>query len=249
MTIRFTGSAIVLDIEGTLLPIRYAGDVLGPYARRRMHRFLRANWENPAVAQAREQLARDAGAGCFIAWCGGELGGRSVEKLCVEVYRQMESGTSTVGLRRLQELLWQEGFASGDLRTPVYADVLPGLQRWRESNIDVRAYSASSAAEQRMLLAHTGDGDLTPLINGYFDGGAGSKRLPESYSAIAGEMGLPPEEILCVSDTKAELDAAHGAGCATALVVRPGNPPVRESHAHAIVSELSEIALPAHLHS
>jgi methionine salvage enolase-phosphatase E1 len=48
-------------------------------------------------------------------------------------------------------------------------------------------------------------------------------------------------EILFVSDSIAELDAAFGAGMQTRLCVRPNNPLIEEPTAHQIIYRLDEI--------
>ena len=49
---------------------------------------------------------------------------------------------------------------------------------------------------------------------------------------------MAPGEILFVSDVGAELDAARGAGMRTAMILRPGNAPQRDTGHHQIKSLL-----------
>jgi enolase-phosphatase E1 len=60
----------------------------------------------------------------------------------------------------------------------------------------------------------------------------GSKREAASYARIAREMRLAAAEVLFLSDTPAELDAAREAGLLTALCAREGGPP---ASSHAVV--------------
>ena len=89
---------------------------------------------------------------------------------------------------------------------------------------------------------HTGHGDLTPHLSGYYDTTTGSKRETASYTAIAVDCGLPSHEILFVSDLTDELKAAQNAGMITALALRTGNKPAPPC-GHPTLSSLSEITL------
>ena len=90
----------------------------------------------------------------------------------------------------------------------------------------LRIYSSGSVFAQKLLFAHTDHGDLTGLFEGYHDTTTGPKKEAASYGAIAAAFDLEPRSVLFLSDVPAELDAARGAGMATGLMVRPGNPKV-----------------------
>jgi enolase-phosphatase E1 len=76
---------------------------------------------------------------------------------------------------------------------------------------------------QKLLFSSSNHGDLSPLLNGYFDTAVGAKREPGSYRRIAKELRVDPQKVLFLSDVAQELDAARAAGMDTVLVVRPGN--------------------------
>jgi hypothetical protein len=66
-------AAIVLDIEGTVAPIRFVSEVMFPYARDNVRTFLEANYDS-AEARAdieaiRQQVRRVPGPGAFCVWC------------------------------------------------------------------------------------------------------------------------------------------------------------------------------------
>lgn len=106
----------------------------------------------------------------------------------------------------------------------VYADVRPALERWRRAGKVIAIYSSGSVLAQRLIFGTSNDGDLTPLIDHYFDTGVGPKRSVESYVRIAEEMNRAPSELLFISDVSAELDAASQAGLQTVLCVRDAVP-------------------------
>jgi len=155
----------------------------------------------------------------------------------------MDGDVKATGLKQLQGLIWRSGFESGELRAHVYDDVPPALEAWRGAGIDVRIYSSGSVAAQVLFFGHTVAGDLRPLLNGHYDTTTGSKQEPASYLQIADAFGLPPAEILFLSDVTAELAAARQAGLQTALCLRPGNAEPPADHGFATLRDFGEIQL------
>lgn len=74
-------------------------------------------------------------------------------------------------------------------------------------------------------IGHTPEGDLRPLLSGYFDTeNAGPKKASVSYGAIASAIGCAAPQIVFLSDSAEELDGARAAGWRTVGVRRPGEP-------------------------
>lgn len=214
--------AILLDIEGTTTTIAFVHQTLFPYARRRLAEYLARNRQDPRViadlAALREEHAADA-----------PLGPPPLPEgdLAAVPYLHwlMDLDRKSTPLKSLQGRIWEEGYRTGDLKSEVFPDVPPALERWRAQGRRICVYSSGSVLAQQQLFAHTTAGDLTAALSGYFDTRVGPKRAPESYARIAEELALPPAEILFLSDIAEELQAAHEAGIQTALSVRPGNAP------------------------
>jgi enolase-phosphatase E1 len=99
-------------------------------------------------------------------------------------------------------------------------------------------YSSGSTQAQELLFRHSDAGDLTPLFAGYFDTRIGPKREQHPYSAIAKEVGLPPADILFLSDVAQELDAAAASGMRTIQLVRDDS---IERGRHRTVHDFDEI--------
>jgi enolase-phosphatase E1 len=196
--------AILTDIEGTTTPISFVRDVLFPYARARLPDFLARHGEAPEVAGSLREVRRLApdrpALDALLDW--------------------MDQDAKITPLKTLQGLIWDEGYASGELKGAVYPDVPPVLRAWHEAGRRLYVYSSGSEAAQRLIFRHSVAGDLAGLFSGFFDTRAGAKREPASYAAIAGRIGASPGAILFLSDTGQELDAAAGAGLATCQLVR-----------------------------
>jgi enolase-phosphatase E1 len=123
-------------------------------------------------------------------------------------------------LKELQGLIWREGYESGVLVPDLYEDVPGALHEWRSHGGGIAIYSSGSMAAQRLLLAHSRQGDLTGLVDAHFDTTTGAKHDPRSYARIGEALAGAPREVLFVSDSVAELDAARASGMETLLAAR-----------------------------
>ena len=206
--------AILLDIEGTTTPIAFVHDVLFGYARDHVREFLAAHPEAEDIALLREEHATDV-----------REGRNPPESIAAYVEWLISIDRKSTGLKSLQGKIWKQGYEDGSLKAQVFADVAPAFERWRERGLRISIFSSGSVLAQQLLFAHTNAGDLTPFIDSYFDTNIGKKGEAESYRKIAEVMGLPPQEILFISDVISELDAANEAGMKTILSIRPGNAP------------------------
>jgi enolase-phosphatase E1 len=224
---------VVLDIEGTTTPIAFVYNVLFPYARTHLREFLSTRAPSGLLAevdsQLREEHAADVARGNAPPPLPADMSSGNAADLEPYVLWLMDRDRKSAGLKLLQGMIWQRGFADGSLRGELFPDVAPALERWRSSSIDVAIYSSGSVLAQRLIFGHTPAGDLTPRISQFFDATIGPKRAADSYRHIASELHHRPNELLFLSDVHAELSAARAAGFQALLCVRPGNPePARE---------------------
>jgi enolase-phosphatase E1 len=202
--------AILTDIEGTTSSLSFVKDVLFPYAAERLPDFVRAHRGDPRVAQ----LLADA-----RAVAGGTV---DDEELIAQLLDWIATDRKITPLKALQGIIWEEGYARGDFRGHVYEDAARRLREWHGAGLGLYVYSSGSVHAQKLLFGHTEHGDLTPVFAGFFDTRIGGKRERASYRVIAAEIGLPPTEILFLSDIREELDAARDVGMATTALRREG---------------------------
>ena len=235
--------AIILDIEGTTTPVEFVFNVLFPYASEQAGRFLAENWTDRAVqedvAGLRDEHAADVAKGLDPpAWISDDRG-REVASVGAYVRWLISHDRKITVLKSLQGKIWRAGYEAGQLHAEVYNDVPPALDRWTRQGKTVGIFSSGSVLAQRLLFSHTNAGDLTALLTDYFDTTVGSKVEPESYRRITAAFGIPPSDVLFISDVVAELDAARAAGMNTALCVRPGR--TIEHGGHAAVATFDSI--------
>jgi len=201
-------TTVLTDIEGTAGSISFVRDVLFPYARRELPRFVREHGQEPEVRRWLDQVATEHGAVCD-------------DTVIVEVLQGwIDRDRKHTALKALQGMMWTEGYRRADFSAHVYPDAVEALRRWHAAGHRLAVYSSGSVPAQKMFFGHSDAGDLLPLFEAFFDTEVGGKREAASYARIATELGREPASILFLSDVVAELDAARDAGLRTVLVDR-----------------------------
>ena len=195
-----TPRAVLLDIEGTTTSIAFVKDRLFPFAAAALDGFLAAHAADPAVTAILAEVPGPDRAATLRGW--------------------MASDAKVTPLKALQGLIWAQGYADGRLKGHLWPDVAACLRAWAAAGVTLAVYSSGSVEAQRDLFGHSDAGDLVPLFAGFFDTRVGAKREAPSYTAIAAALGLPPGEILFLSDVAEELDAAAAAGMQACQLVR-----------------------------
>ena len=239
---------ILLDIEGTITPIAFVHEVLFPYASSHVGNYLASHFvdaETKAdITRLRQEHAIDMNHDLKPPMLIDESTHDQIESIVSYVRWLIERDRKSTALKSLQGKIWREGYTDGTLKAPVFADVAPALVRWRDAGLKISIFSSGSSIAQQLLFAHTEIGDLTHLIDGYFDTTTGLKTATLSYRQIGSALRRAEEEILFISDLVAELDAASAAGMQTLLCVRPGNPG-QVAGWHQVIRTFDEIPLAA----
>jgi 2,3-diketo-5-methylthio-1-phosphopentane phosphatase len=213
---------VLLDIEGTTCPVSFVAGELFPYAAEQMGALLLARqgdlevqalvaavdtaWEQDPDPQAQALRQRDpADVLTYLQWL-------------IREDRKMTP------LKELQGLVWEQGYRSGALRGPLYGDVPPALRRWSSAGLQLAVYSSGSVTAQQLIYGYSNAGDLRPLFSGWFDTRSGPKQEAASYLNIANQLGVAAEQVLFISDAKAECQAAASTGMQVIFSCREGNP-------------------------
>ena len=229
MTAAFSARVVVLDIEGTTSAAGYVQGDLYDYARPRLRPWIEANAADPAVTQTR--LDADLGPDADL------------DAVEAALNAWMDADVKATPLKTIQGQIWASGFAAGELQSHFFADVVPQLRAWHAAGVRLAVFSSGSVASQLPWFRHASAGDLTPLVDGYFDTvSAGSKRSPASYLAIASALAVAPGETLFLTDLPAELDAALAADWQVIGVRRDGEPNAdADFGSHPVVASFAEI--------
>ncbi len=249
---------VLMDIEGTTTSISFVYETLFPYAAAHLEAACAGRAAEPRIAAAIALLRAEhaaeplpsagaAGAAGTGGGAAGAAGGHSERQPfgdgAAYARRLMDADSKSTALKELQGLIWEEGYATGELRGHVFPDVPAALAAWRAAGVRLRVFSSGSRRAQRLLFAHTEHGDLTPHFAGFHDTTTGAKLAAPAYRDIAAAFALPAAELLYLSDVAGELDAAAAAGYRTGLLLRPGNRP-QTAGVHPTHHSFAELATP-----
>ena len=221
---------ILLDIEGTTTPVDFVYRTLFPYATRKLESFLRAHSQDPEihslVQDLRSQHDLDERDGLEPpGWLDNTEEARLRSSVAYGQWLIVRDSKCT-SLKSLQGKIWQQGFASRELRGEVFPDVPVAFERWQRQKRTICMYSSGSVLAQQLLFRTTTSGDLTPYISAFFDTHVGAKTEGGSYKKIAASLSYAPHRFLFISDAVKEIEGALSVGMQAILCVRgPGDAP------------------------
>jgi enolase-phosphatase E1 len=235
---------ILLDIEGTITPITFVHEVLFPYARAYVKDYLALHFDAAEavgdLAKLRQEHALDQQQGHEPPLLVAAPREDAIDSFVSYVLWLMDQDRKSPGLKSLQGKIWEQGYTDGSLTAPLFADVLPAIENLRRAGLQTAIFSSGSIFAQKLLLMHTNAGNVSALIDRYFDTTTGPKTASASYRQIAPVLGLAPAEVVFISDVVAELDAAGAAGMQTLLCIRPGNQP-QTPGSHKIIESFAQL--------
>ncbi len=215
---------ILLDIEGTTTPIDFVTKTLFPYASTKLEVFLRQNATNEEVRllieELRAQHAADERKGLRPPNWRDDSEEERLRSCGAYGQWLIARDSKCTPLKALQGKIWQQGYATGELKGKVYPDVPVAFRRWTQQGKRICIYSSGSVLAQRLLFGSTAAGDLTSYLEAFFDTLVGAKAEAESYRKIAAFVGCDSGQVLFLSDAPKETAAARAAGMQSLLCVR-----------------------------
>ena len=204
---------ILLDIEGTTTPVNFVYETLFPYARECLGEFVSKRLDPADLKQLNIEYQNDS----------TPVKPKWEIPPIFYLFWLMDQDKKSPSLKSIQGQIWQTGYENGSIKGEVFPDVLPALKKWKEQKKRVAIYSSGSVLAQKLLFKYNRNGDISKMIDAYFDTAVGPKKEPHSYNEIAKRMDVRCSDILFISDSAAECVAAKVAGCQVRYSVRPGN--------------------------
>jgi enolase-phosphatase E1 len=208
----------LLDIEGTVSSISFVKDELFPYSLARLEDFLSDHKNKQYLPKIASEIQASALSEASHLQDSPDSSKKFLELL---IHKDIKSTL----LKEIQGEIWKDGFESGELKSPMYPDVLPFLQKQRSKGNLIGIYSSGSVLAQKLFFRYSTSGDLSEYISSYFDTNVGSKREKESYLKISQIVGLPLNHFHFFTDVVEEGIAAQSAGMSVGILLRDGNPP------------------------
>lgn len=226
-------TVILVDIEGTTTSVSFVKDVLFPYVRENLNKYIDGKWEDEEFKKDFEKLKEQAKKDeedkvDGVVPIAGANTDEEKKSLVKNILWQMDGDRKTVALKQLQGHMWREAYNSGAVKAHVYEDVPKALEAWTNDGKKVYVYSSGSVEAQKLLFGHTAHGDLLKHFSGYFDTEVGAKQESNSYRNIIKKIGAEPSSVLFLTDVVKEAAAAKEAGISAMLVEREGNVPLKD---------------------
>lgn len=230
---------ILLDIEGTTTPIDFVQKTLFPFAKSKIDQYVRGNFDEiqGEIEQVKIEHKMDF---------EKQIYGRSFDETLPESISKylkflIDSDRKSTPLKSLQGKIWKQGYKTGELKSEIFEDVPSAFKRWHSENKIIAIYSSGSVLAQKLLFKYTNRGDLTSFISNYFDTIIGNKKETISYKRILAKFNFSASELLFISDSIEELDAAKNAGFETLLSIREGNAPIEKKNSHRSIQSFDEV--------
>ncbi|KAL5121501.1 enolase-phosphatase E1 [Pleosporales sp. CAS-2024a] len=211
---------VLLDIEGTISSISFVKHVMYPYALDRLAHLAHTSWAHSDFQHLIAAFPHDTR--------------RDAETLIAHVQHLTQRDIKAVHLKQLQGHLWTTGFRDGDLKTPLFEDVIPTLEAWKAAGKTLAIFSSGSVQAQLQFFSYVRDGqstrDVKHLFSAHYDTvNAGPKLDSTSYEKICCELKCDVSKVTFFTDNVKEAEAATQANVYTILVDRPGNAPLSDA--------------------
>lgn len=185
----------------------------------------------PQVPDVRQEAAVVDAAVAYIKWC---------------VAREPDQHPLSP-LTLLKDSVCKEGMSGGRLSTPVFADAVSAMRGWRFGQHFIKNYTLAvpDAQDQERLLTYTTSGDLRPIIANFIRLGQAQKALlSRTFRTIVAMIRSDPQDILFLTNSYRQADAARAAGLTVAIVRRNGQsaPDSQQTHSYPVVPDFDHIA-------
>lgn len=236
---------LLLDIEGTTCPVSFVTDILFPFAKQELSRYVKQNEKdhssNKTIQAAKNEWTEDQSPESMDLKKQVTLQEISESEGLIQYLKHLIAiDKKSTALKDLQGKIWESGYRKGALKAEMFPEAAECLQQWHQQGVALCVYSSGSIQAQKLLYRHTSEGSLEPLISHWFDTHTGPKKSKESYTSIAQTLRVSPDNIWFVSDNGAECDAARLAGMHTLFSLRDGNPD-RDPREHTVIKSLREV--------
>ncbi|KAI2801769.1 hypothetical protein RDWZM_000756 [Blomia tropicalis] len=212
--------AILFDINGTATYTSFTDRFLANFARRAVKSFLSINFNNEQIQRDIAMIRIDAKSN--QGW--PQVAAEGQEAIIADVEAIMnhclDNDVDCLGLAQLRFHIWFEAYQKGQITTSIYSDVAIQMKRWRcDYNIKLYVCSQGWSEANKVFLSRTNQGDMTLLIDGYFDTKHGSWKEPKSFHRLLEELQITqPSSVVLFTKNGATARSASHAGIVPIIV-------------------------------
>lgn len=185
----------------------------------------------PQIPDVSEEAAVVDAAVAYMTWCVGR--------------EPHQHPLSPITL--LKDSVCKEGMSAGRLSTPVFEEAVRAMRGWRFGQHFIKNYTLAvpDAQDQERLLTYTTCGDLRPIVANFIRLGQAQKALlSRTFRTVVAMIRSDPQDILFLTNSYKEADAAHAAGL-TVLIVRrnaQSAPDSQQTRPYPVVRDFDHIA-------
>lgn len=213
--------AILFDVNGTATNTTFADRVLSTYFRHSLFPFLKQNWSHTQVQRDIKMLrevAKDKKWPAIAEESEAALVIQESVRNLVEYL--LDQRIDCLELAQLRFHVWFDGYAKGFLLTQVYSDVAIQMQKWR-CDQDIKLYVVSNgwSVANKVFLSHTNQGDMTLLIDDFFDTSVGQMTESETFDKILKQIKQSAKEVILFTKSGPMAQAAAKVGVTPILVL------------------------------
>ena len=170
---------ILMDIEGTTSSISFVHETLFPYAKEKMLDFIRLNKEVPEVQDILTKL------------CAEQASGLSLPAAAELFNKWIDEDKKHGLLKKIQGLIWKEGFESGELKGHLYPEVASVLKDWKGQGIKLGIPVFNTILQKKPITFPTEFAGLFELddiklkyFDGYLEAGTTPKFIPPTEESM-----------------------------------------------------------------
>lgn len=230
--------AILFSFHGVLSPTNWEEECILPYIKANLANYLQENWNKDNITEIVNNLRQESFDEHFVLEnqdspvISDEDPNDSedvyLKKTVNDFIWLLDHKKDNNESLRLEKLVWIEGYDRGNIKTPVFKDVLPSLKSLKEKGFKTAIFSSVDSELCHKLFANTTEGDLTPYFDKFYDTNTGDKKDGESYRKIAQDLNVSESDVLFITNFGQEAKISHEKGVQCLLIIRSGNRKIRE---------------------
>ena len=216
-----TPKALLFDVISTVAKTSFIDKVLLPYVKANAKTYLEENWGSEAVLMDIANLRIQANLEPDVPQIPAEAEQAALINATVAYIEYCEDKKKTSdAITLLRFHMWFDGLKRNRIETPVYSDVASKLKQWHmERNIRLFVFSNGWTEATKRFLKRTNHGDMSTLIEDYFDTEQGELTEPDTFRKAMDLIKEPAEKVLFLTKNAAVGRAALIAGLNVMLVM------------------------------